>query len=51
MITAPGATASAQTAVTANGGTVFAVYDAIGVIVAHSTSSISLPPCAASAGV
>ncbi|GAA3507310.1 S8 family serine peptidase [Streptomyces showdoensis] len=39
VITAPGATASAQTAVTANGGTNFAVYDAIGVIVAHSTSA------------
>ncbi|MGO4633387.1 S8 family serine peptidase [Streptomyces sp. 2RAF24] len=39
VITAPGATASAQTAVTANGGTVFAAYDAIGVIVAHSTSA------------
>lgn len=39
VITAPGATAPAQTAVTANGGTVFAAYDAIGVIVAHSTSA------------
>ncbi|MER8044427.1 S8 family serine peptidase [Streptomyces sp. NPDC094032] len=39
VITAPGATASAQTAVTANGGTVFAAYDAIGVIVAHSAGA------------
>ncbi|MFI8521651.1 S8 family peptidase [Streptomyces sp. NPDC085481] len=39
VITAPGGTAAVQTAVTSNGGNVFAAYDAIGVIVAHSTSS------------
>ncbi|WP_329501097.1 S8 family peptidase [Kitasatospora herbaricolor] len=39
VITAPGATSSAQAAVTANGGTVFASYDAIGVIVAHSAAA------------
>ncbi|MET9615550.1 S8 family peptidase [Kitasatospora indigofera] len=39
VITAPGATSPAQAAVTANGGTVFASYDAIGVIVAHSAAA------------
>ncbi|WP_405891268.1 S8 family serine peptidase [Streptomyces sp. NBC_00133] len=39
VITAPGDTSAVQTAVTANGGTVFAHYDAIGVIVAHSAST------------
>ncbi|WP_405997080.1 S8 family serine peptidase [Streptomyces sp. NBC_00829] len=39
VITAPGDTSSVQSAVTANGGTVFAHYDAIGVIVAHSAST------------
>ncbi|WP_191292838.1 S8 family peptidase [Kitasatospora herbaricolor] len=39
VVTAPGATSSAQAAVTANGGTVFASYDAIGVIVAHSAAA------------
>ncbi|NUK02405.1 S8 family serine peptidase [Streptomyces lunaelactis] len=39
VITAPGDTSAVQTAVTNNGGTVFAHYDAIGVMVAHSTSS------------
>ncbi|MFD7987205.1 S8 family serine peptidase [Kitasatospora indigofera] len=39
VITAPGATSAAQAAVTANGGTVFASYDAIGVIVAHSAAA------------
>lgn len=39
VITAPGSTSSARAAVTANGGTVFAHYEAIGVIVAHSASS------------
>ncbi|MFD5088858.1 S8 family serine peptidase [Kitasatospora sp. NPDC058406] len=38
VISAPADTAAARTAVTANGGTVFASYDAIGVVVAHSTS-------------
>ncbi|MGA5421406.1 S8 family peptidase [Streptomyces lavendulocolor] len=39
VITAPGDTSAVRTAVTNNGGSVFASYDAIGVIVAHSTSS------------
>ncbi|MEV6977264.1 S8 family serine peptidase [Kitasatospora sp. NPDC093806] len=38
VISAPADVAAAKTAVAANGGTVFASYDAIGVIVAHSTS-------------
>lgn len=36
VITAPGATSGAATAVSGNGGTVWTSYDAIGVIVAHS---------------
>ncbi|MGW0558915.1 S8 family peptidase [Streptomyces sp. NPDC002926] len=39
VITAPGDTSAVQGAVTDNGGTVFAHYDAIGVIVAHSAST------------
>ncbi|MFB9392396.1 S8 family serine peptidase [Streptomyces coeruleoprunus] len=39
VITAPGDTSAVRSAVTANGGTVFAHYDAIGVVVAHSTST------------
>jgi subtilisin family serine protease len=39
VITAPNDTAGAKTAVASNGGTVYASYDAIGVIVAHSTST------------
>lgn len=39
VITAPNDTAGAKTAVASNGGTVHASYDAIGVIVAHSTST------------
>ncbi|MFD5949774.1 S8 family serine peptidase [Streptomyces collinus] len=39
VITAPGDTSAARNAVTANGGSVFAHYDAIGVVVAHSTSA------------
>ncbi|WP_030719372.1 S8 family serine peptidase [Streptomyces sp. NRRL F-2580] len=38
VITAPGDTTAVRAAVTANGGTVFQYYDAIGVIVAHSAS-------------
>ncbi|MEU3937562.1 S8 family serine peptidase [Streptomyces sp. NPDC029044] len=38
VITAPGDTSAVRNAVTANGGSVFAHYDAIGVVVAHSTS-------------
>ena len=36
VITAPGDTAGAKTAVSSNGGTVWSSYDAIGVVVAHS---------------
>ncbi|MFE6133297.1 S8 family serine peptidase [Streptomyces sp. NPDC056437] len=39
VIGAPGDTSALRTAVTNNGGTVFAYYDAIGVVVAHSTST------------
>ncbi|MEV8590461.1 S8 family serine peptidase [Streptomyces sp. NPDC051180] len=39
VITAPGGTSAVSGAVTSNGGSVFATYDAIGVIVAHSTSA------------
>ncbi|MEU9027265.1 S8 family serine peptidase [Streptomyces sp. NPDC048383] len=39
VITAPGDSTAVRNAVTANGGTVFANYDAIGVIVAHSSSA------------
>ncbi|MDK1344617.1 S8 family serine peptidase [Streptomyces sp. 378] len=39
VITAPGDTSAARNAVTANGGSVFAHYDAIGVVVAHSASA------------
>ncbi|MGW0363691.1 S8 family serine peptidase [Streptomyces sp. NPDC002990] len=39
VITAPGDSSAVRSAVAANGGTVFASYDAIGVIVAHSASS------------
>ncbi|MFI8104525.1 S8 family peptidase [Streptomyces sp. NPDC086023] len=39
VITTPGDTTAVRTAVANNGGSVFASYDAIGVIVAHSTSS------------
>ncbi|MFD7975570.1 S8 family serine peptidase [Streptomyces sp. NPDC059071] len=39
VITTPGDTTAVRTAVASNGGTVFASYDAIGVIVAHATSA------------
>ncbi|MFD4133522.1 S8 family serine peptidase [Streptomyces goshikiensis] len=39
VITAPGDSSAVRSAIAANGGTVFSNYDAIGVIVAHSTSS------------
>ncbi|MCX4985199.1 S8 family serine peptidase [Streptomyces sp. NBC_00572] len=39
VITAPGGTSAVSGAVASNGGSAFATYDAIGVIVAHSTSS------------
>ncbi|MFG1625695.1 S8 family serine peptidase [Kribbella sp. NPDC049227] len=38
VITEPRQTAKVTDAITSNGGTVYATYDAIGVIVAHSTS-------------
>ncbi|MEW2135854.1 S8 family serine peptidase [Streptomyces sp. NPDC005409] len=38
VITTPGDTTAVRNAITANGGTVFQSYDAIGVIVAHSAS-------------
>ncbi|MGW7457220.1 S8 family peptidase [Streptomyces sp. NPDC054797] len=38
VITSPGDTTAVRNAITANGGTVFQSYDAIGVIVAHSAS-------------
>ncbi|MEV6953068.1 S8 family serine peptidase [Streptomyces sp. NPDC051183] len=39
VITAPGDSSAVRSAVATNGGSVFSYYDAIGVIVAHSTSS------------
>ncbi|GGY77313.1 S8 family peptidase [Streptomyces omiyaensis] len=39
VITTPGDTTAVRNAVAANGGSVFASYDAIGVIVAHSTAT------------
>ncbi|MEU4269963.1 S8 family serine peptidase [Streptomyces sp. NPDC026092] len=39
VITAPGDTTAVRTAVASNGGSVFSYFDAIGVVVAHSTSS------------
>ncbi|MFI9123792.1 S8 family serine peptidase [Streptomyces bikiniensis] len=39
VITAPGGTAAVAGSVATKGGSVFATYDAIGVIVAHSTSA------------
>lgn len=39
VITAPKQTAAATAGVTANGGTVYAAYDAIGVLVVHSTNA------------
>ncbi|MEU9861156.1 S8 family serine peptidase [Streptomyces sp. NPDC047971] len=39
VITAPGDTTAVRNAVASNGGSVFASYDAIGVVVAHSTST------------
>ncbi|RDI19175.1 S8 family peptidase [Lentzea flaviverrucosa] len=39
VITAPGATSGAETAVSTNGGTVWTKYDAIGVLVAHSAAT------------
>ncbi|MEV7725225.1 S8 family serine peptidase [Streptomyces sp. NPDC087917] len=39
VISAPGDSTAVRSAVTANGGTVFSTFDAIGVIVAHSASA------------
>ncbi|MFI8963013.1 S8 family serine peptidase [Streptomyces sp. NPDC053493] len=39
VITTPGDTTAVRAAIASNGGTVFASYDAIGVVVAHSTSA------------
>jgi subtilisin family serine protease len=39
VITAPNDTSGAKTAVSGNGGTVFSSYDAIGVVVAHSSAT------------
>ncbi|MCB5180443.1 S8 family peptidase [Streptomyces antimicrobicus] len=39
VLTAPGDTSAVRAAVAANGGSVFSYFDAIGVVVAHSTSS------------
>ncbi|MEU6986622.1 S8 family serine peptidase [Streptomyces sp. NPDC046324] len=51
VITAPGDTTAVRTAVTNNGGTVFASYDAIGVVVAHSSSASFAPTMRGVAGV
>ncbi|WTA56908.1 S8 family serine peptidase [Kitasatospora purpeofusca] len=51
VISAPADIAAAKSAVTTNGGTVFASYDAIGVVVAHSTSTGFAAAVRAVAGV
>ncbi|TWP53987.1 S8 family serine peptidase [Lentzea tibetensis] len=51
VITAPADVAAGKTAVTGNGGTVFASYDPIGVIVAHSTAADFATKVRAVAGV
>ncbi|MFC9328533.1 S8 family serine peptidase [Kitasatospora sp. NPDC057015] len=51
VITTPGDTSAVQAAVAAGGGTVFAGYDAIGVIVAHSTSATFAATLRGAAGV
>ncbi|MFJ6138257.1 S8 family peptidase [Kitasatospora sp. NPDC092286] len=51
VIGAPGDTTAAKAAVTANGGTVFASYDAIGVVVAHSASASFAVTLRAVAGI
>jgi subtilisin family serine protease len=51
VITAPNVTAGARSAVSANGGTVYASYDAIGVIVAHSTATTFAATMRAVSGV
>ncbi|PWW50899.1 S8 family serine peptidase [Actinokineospora spheciospongiae] len=51
VITAPNGTGGAKTAVGANGGTVYASYDAIGVVVAHSAAADFAPRMRAVTGV
>ncbi|MEG8277143.1 S8 family serine peptidase [Streptomyces sp. AHA2] len=51
VITAPGDTSAARNAVAANGGSVFASYDAIGVVVAHSASAGFASALRSAAGV
>ncbi|MEU7114687.1 S8 family serine peptidase [Streptomyces sp. NPDC046182] len=51
VITAPGDTTAIRTAVANNGGTVFASYDAIGVVVAHSASASFAPTMRGVTGV
>ncbi|MFB8245946.1 S8 family serine peptidase [Streptomyces sp. NPDC055952] len=51
VISAPGDTSAARNAVAANGGSVFASYDAIGVVVAHSASAGFATALRSAAGV
>ncbi|MER7622154.1 S8 family serine peptidase [Streptomyces sp. NPDC126503] len=51
VITTPGDTTAVRNAVAAKGGSVFASYDAIGVIVAHSASATFAPAMRAVSGV
>ncbi|MDH2387928.1 S8 family serine peptidase [Streptomyces sp. HNM0663] len=51
VITAPGDTSAVREAVEANAGTVFAAYDAIGVLVAHSASAGFAPAMRGVSGV
>ncbi|GHH54070.1 S8 family peptidase [Lentzea cavernae] len=51
VITAPGDTAGAKTAVGSNGGTVWSSYDAIGVVVAHSGAADFAAKMRTTAGV
>ncbi|WP_455355265.1 S8 family peptidase [Streptomyces sp. SYSU K217416] len=51
VITASGDTSAVRTAIAGKGGTVFAHYDAIGVVVAHSTSATFAGAMRAVAGV
>ncbi|MFJ3582130.1 S8 family peptidase [Streptomyces sp. NPDC090127] len=51
VIAAPGDTTAVRTAVTNNGGTVFSSFDAIGVVVAHSTSATFAATMRAVSGV
>ncbi|MFG2639481.1 S8 family serine peptidase [Streptomyces sp. NPDC048370] len=51
VITAPGDTTAVRTAVANNGGSVFSYFDAIGVVVAHSTSGTFASTMRAVSGV